>query len=170
MLSSDCLCLVADCGSLIAPQNGSVDHPKTVSVYSSMIFVATATFSCQSGFVLSGESELSCLESGLWSGSSPECRKLTTPGPTAPQETTTPKVTTPSKPTTPDASAIFCPQLFDLLNGFKSSNDTVEGTVVVFGCYPGYFLNGRKNLTCTANGSWSDVEPTCEGTLICSFA
>ena len=74
---SGCLCLVADCGSLDAPQNGFVDHPKTVSVYRSTMFVATATFSCHSGFVLSGESELSCLETGLWSGSSPVCRKLT---------------------------------------------------------------------------------------------
>ena len=70
-------CLVADCGSLDAPEDGSVDHPTTVSVYRSTIFVATATFSCHSGFVLSGERELSCLETGLWSGSSPECRKLT---------------------------------------------------------------------------------------------
>ena len=70
-------CLVADCGSLDATEDGSVDHPTTVSVYGSTIFVATATFSCHSGFVLSGESELSCLETGLWSGSSPECRKLT---------------------------------------------------------------------------------------------
>ena len=77
MLCSVYICLVADCGSLDAPQNGFVDHPKTVSVYRSTMFVATATFSCHSGFVLSGESELSCLETGLWSGSSPVCRKLT---------------------------------------------------------------------------------------------
>ena len=170
LLSSDCLCLVADCGSLVAPQNGSVDHPKTVSVYSSMIFVATATFSCQSGFVLSGESELSCLKSGLWSGSSPECRKLTTPGPTTPEATTPPELKISPEPTTPGTSGIFCPELSDPLNGFKSSNDTAEGTVITFGCKPGYFLNGTHNLTCTANGSWSDVEPTCEGTLICSLA
>ena len=71
------LCLVADCGPLDAPDNGSVDHPTTVSVYGSVIAVATASLSCQWGFVLSGESELTCLETGLWSGPSPVCRKLT---------------------------------------------------------------------------------------------
>ena len=59
-----------------APQNGFVDHPTTVSVYDSSIFVATATFSCLPGFVLSGEIELACLETGLWSGPSPFCCKL----------------------------------------------------------------------------------------------
>ena len=59
---------------------------------------------------------------------------------------------------------ILCPGLSDPLNGFKSSNHTVEGTVIEFGCFEGYFLNVRQNLTCTENGSWSGIEPTCEGT------
>ena len=61
---------------------------------------------------------------------------------------------------------VLCPGLSDPLNGFKSSNDTVEGTVIEFGCFEGYFLHGRQNLTCAENGSWSGVEPTCEGTSI----
>ena len=71
------LCLVADCGLLTAPEYGFVDHLKTVSVYGSVIFTATAEFSCQRGFALSGESELLCLETGLWSSPIPECRKWT---------------------------------------------------------------------------------------------
>ena len=77
LLYGELVCLVADCGSLDAPENGSVHHPLTVSVYGSVIVIATATFSCHSEFVLSGESELTCLETGLWSGPSPDCRKLT---------------------------------------------------------------------------------------------
>ena len=69
--------LVADCRPLDAPQNGFVDHPKTVSIYGFVSFMATATFSCQSGFFLFGEIELICLQTGHWSGPSPECRKLT---------------------------------------------------------------------------------------------
>ena len=65
---------------------------------------------------------------------------------------------------------ILCSGLSDPLNGFKSSNDTVEGTIIEFSCSDGYFLNGRQNLTCTANGIWSDVEPTCEGTLLYSVS
>jgi len=37
-------------------------------------------------------------------------------------------------------------------------------SVVRFSCEPGYTLRGSSERTCQANGSWSGVQPECEGT------
>jgi len=32
-----------------------------------------------------------------------------------------------------------------------------------FVCDIGYVMKGKKEITCTSRGSWSDAVPTCEG-------
>ena len=63
--------LAVDCGSLQGPQDGQV-------VLSGTIFGSTATYSCNSGFVLLGDKTRRCQANGEWSGLVPLCiRKQT---------------------------------------------------------------------------------------------
>ena len=57
-----------DCGALMPPTDGSVEHPTTT-------FMSTATYSCNSGFTVEGDSTRTCQANGTWSGSDPTCRQ-----------------------------------------------------------------------------------------------
>ena len=74
MASSTCknlcdifLILIVDCGSLTDPDNGSVDHTAGTTVGQ------TATYSCNTGYNLVGDSTRTCQATGNWSGSAPTC-------------------------------------------------------------------------------------------------
>ena len=55
-----------DCGTLAAPQNGQVTLTATT-------FMSTATYSCNSGYNLSGSGTRTCQASGTWSDTAPTC-------------------------------------------------------------------------------------------------
>ena len=78
MTSSRCINLhdvfliltVVDCGSLTDPANGSVTHT------SGTTFGQTATYSCNTGYNLTGDSTRTCQATGQWSGSAPTCEGM----------------------------------------------------------------------------------------------
>ena len=55
-----------DCGVLGNPANGEVFVMNT-------IYNSVATYSCNTGYNLTGDDMRRCLESGFWSGSEPSC-------------------------------------------------------------------------------------------------
>ena len=57
-----------DCGSLTDPANGQVD------LTSGTTFGQTATYSCNTGYNLVGDSTRTCQATGEWSGSTPTCQ------------------------------------------------------------------------------------------------
>ena len=57
---------VVDCESLPHPTNGFV-------AFSSTIFNSVATYGCQQGYQLEGETQRTCLASSQWSGAQPSC-------------------------------------------------------------------------------------------------
>ena len=57
-----------DCGSLTDPANGQVD------LTSGTTFNQTATYSCNTGYNLVGDSTRTCQATGVWSGSAPTCQ------------------------------------------------------------------------------------------------
>ena len=59
-------CIAVSCGHLGHPPKGRV----TTSGYS---VGSTATYSCEVGYALEGESERECLVTGEWSGNEPVC-------------------------------------------------------------------------------------------------
>ena len=61
-------CTVVDCGNLSNPRFGKV-------VLSGTVFGSTATYSCQPGYILVGQSTRSCQADGDWSGRAPVCRR-----------------------------------------------------------------------------------------------
>ena len=57
-----------NCGPLTDPANGQVSHPDGTT------FGQTATYSCNTGFNLVGDSTRMCQATGMWSGSEPTCQ------------------------------------------------------------------------------------------------
>ena len=57
---------VVDCGLMDNPGNGVVSF--TATTYNSV-----ATYSCNTGYTLTGDDTRTCQSSSLWSGSEPTC-------------------------------------------------------------------------------------------------
>ena len=82
MTSSACINLhviflilaVVDCGTLTDPANGQVD------LTSGTTFRQTATYSCNAGYNLVGDSTRTCQATGVWSGSVPTCQGVLVKG------------------------------------------------------------------------------------------
>lgn len=94
-------------------------------------------YRCISGYKLSGPSRRSCLPSGGWSGSSPECLE------------------------------IACPALVPLENGHVSTEGTsngrlVQGSKLVYHCDPGFTLEGNGTRVCQDDARWGGHQPFCK--------
>ena len=61
---------VVDCGTLANPANGQV------STTARTTFRQTATYSCNTGYNLVGDSTRTCQATGQWSGSVPTCQRM----------------------------------------------------------------------------------------------
>ena len=48
-------------------------------------------------------------------------------------------------------------------NGAKLGESYGIGDVVHFTCNEGHEPEGAANMTCSANGTWSEEKPTCPG-------
>ena len=59
-----------DCGNLTHPAIGQVDHTAGTT------FGQTATYSCNTGYNLVGDSTRTCQAEGIWSGSEPTCEGM----------------------------------------------------------------------------------------------
>ena len=57
-----------ECGTLNATTNGQVNHSAGTT------FGQTATYSCDIGYTLEGNSTRTCQANGMWSGSEPTCQ------------------------------------------------------------------------------------------------
>ena len=57
---------VADCGSLSDPPNGAVSVSATT-------YTSNATYTCDSGYTINGDSMRMCQADGEWSGGEPSC-------------------------------------------------------------------------------------------------
>ena len=61
---------VVDCGTQTNPDNGQVTHVNGTT------FGQTATYSCDIGYNLLGDSTRMCQTTGVWSGSTPTCQGM----------------------------------------------------------------------------------------------
>ncbi|KAG8524073.1 CUB and sushi domain-containing protein 3 [Galemys pyrenaicus] len=96
-------------------------------------FSSSVIYSCMEGYILSGPSVRQCTANGTWSGTLPNCTIISCGDPGIPA------------------------------NGLRYGDDYVVGQNVSYMCQPGYTmeLNGSRIRTCTTNGTWSGVMPTC---------
>lgn len=99
---------------------------------------STAVYSCDYGYVLTGEAVLSCGLGGAWTGKPPSCRYVDC-----------------GTPARPDRGSL------NLLN-----ETTTVGSIVKYDCDDDYWLvGGDSEQTCTKDGKWSGTTPACEREL-----
>ena len=114
------------CLELADPSNGSV----MISVDGENNKVAT--YSCDEGFVLSGDSTRECLGNQQWTGNEPTCWTVSCGDPGTPT------------------------------HGYHNGGAYFFDTQVVYNCESGYVLIGSQILNCTGSGVWNDSAPTCD--------
>ncbi|XP_064384964.1 uncharacterized protein LOC135333878 isoform X2 [Halichondria panicea] len=132
------ICSDVVCPTLNSPENGQISF--SVETDGS----TTATYSCDTGYGLSGGDSVRTCTAGVWTVPAPICE------------------------------AITCPALPLTENGvivFSTSEPYNLGTTATYSCNTGYGLSGGVILTCggdgsSPNGEWSGTPPTCE-TITC---
>ncbi|EDM16293.1 rCG60055, isoform CRA_a [Rattus norvegicus] len=99
---------------------------------------STVRFACDTGYILYGSEERTCLSNGSWTGRQPECK------------------------------AVQCGNPGTTANGkvFRIDGTTFSSSVI-YSCMEGYILSGPSVRQCTANGTWSGNLPNCT-TVTCS--
>ncbi|XP_065893685.1 CUB and sushi domain-containing protein 1-like isoform X2 [Dysidea avara] len=131
---SDDVCRKVPCSSLTDPNNGMI----TCSLGDDGVpsYEDTCSFTCNTGYELTGSDTRTCQSDGSWSGSDDVCRRVSCPSLTGPNN-----------------GMINC-SLGD--DGVPSYEDTCS-----FTCNTGYELTGSDTRTCQSDGSWSGNETIC---------
>ena len=168
--------------TLSAPINGELIKRGTGA------FGDTWTFSCNSGYALSGPTNVSCLSTAQWSSVAPTCQPVTCAAPNLPGNGTlsclsmqyqgicnvqcdfgfsligVSWIICQANTTWSNAgicSPIHCPEVVSPAFGAVSVSGTVLGSSVSYACSIGYSLSGSQSATCLATGRWSTTAPTC---------
>ena len=118
-------CVPVDCGNPGAPDNGQAQG--NIYTYTSIV-----TFSCNTGYNLSGNRSIECLSNRKWNASSPTCDPVDCGNPGAPD------------------------------NGQAQGNIYTYTSIVTFSCNTGYNLSGNHSIECLSNGKWNASSPTCD--------
>lgn len=175
-------CSIKECGALKAPLNGKVTM--TAASYG-----ANAVFACDAGFTLSGSATVTCQPDGTWSAGPPmclvkDCGPLTAPanGAVAAVVTTVGAVATYScaagyglaggaqrtcgttatwSGAAPTCAIKDCGPLTAPTNGTISAKVTTYGATATYACMAGFGPSGSETRTCTADGTWDGMAPTC---------
>ena len=127
--STGAICEAVNCGPLSNPGNGSVNTG------GGTLFGASATYSCDSGYALTGAATRTCEAVGAWSGSAPSC------APTS------------------------CGTVATVANATGSVPSATTGSIATFSCDPGYTRRSGTANTQTCNGSawsWTGAELVCD--------
>ncbi|HET7538646.1 MAG TPA: hypothetical protein VFK05_02205 [Polyangiaceae bacterium] len=177
-------CVIANCPALASPTGGTVDAP-------TLTFGATATYSCNAGYTISGMATRTCQPDGTWSGTAPtcaakDCGTLAAPsngsisvpstlvGATATYSCNATSGYTLSgsatrqcqtsatwSGTAPTCTLKDCGALTSPTNGSVSQSNTKVGGTATYSCNSGYVLNGNATRTCQTSGAWDGSAPTC---------
>jgi hypothetical protein len=92
----------------------------------------TAEYSCNPGYIRSGDRTRTCLSPGMWSGNAPTCEP------------------------------VDCGVLFPPANGIVVVGTTTLGSVATYSCDPSLRIVGTDSRDCQEDGTWSGETPTCE--------
>ena len=130
---------------LTGPLNGEVTFDGT-SVGSS------ATYTCNDGFILSGNQRRQCLRTGNWTGSDPICRSTNLVCVIILCDYFSPVI---------DCGPLSAPS-----NGEVRVPSTTFGSNARYSCFTGFTLVGFSTRVCQLDGRWSGKAPVCEGELI----
>ena len=180
-----------DCTDPGVPTNGQ----RSGQSYS---YNSVVTFSCNTGYTLTGVNSLICLSSGSWNGTAPTCNKVNCGDPGVPingqkvgdtftyLETVafscvsddysligSPAITCQSNGSWSDTVPVCsthsdCTDPGIPANGVRIGNDFSYNSLVSFSCYPGYQLNGIAAITCGINNIWNSTNLPTCDVIYCS--
>lgn len=149
------------CPALTNPANGVVSFAGTT-------FRSVATYTCNDGYVISGNEQRTCLETGEWSGQIPTCVSKSWvffQGEVTPlTHTLTHSLSCLVHSLSTSLSLVPQPGCGDPgvpSNGRRMGDVFSSGSVVFFRCFDDYDLIGSKYRTCQSSGRWSGTQPTC---------
>lgn len=124
-------CLKVQCPSFPTIANGNV-------LGDSITFGSNISVLCDVGFIITGESHITCLSNGSWSiAQFPSCKR------------------------------IACPIPDIISNGNVRYNELYVGDSVQYSCSTGFELVGNSKRICTGSGQWSGNKPYCQR-VVCS--
>ena len=129
----------------------------------SATYGGTVTYSCDTGYQLSGSATVTCQASGSWS-TRPSCTGIL-------HCSFYDQIKWPvlHMSLCSNVTAVSCGYPPSISNGFRGTpTHTTYGGTVTYSCDTGYQMSGSATVTCQASGSWS-TRPSCTGTLHCSF-
>ncbi|XP_064397052.1 sushi, von Willebrand factor type A, EGF and pentraxin domain-containing protein 1-like isoform X2 [Halichondria panicea] len=119
-------CRLANCGLLPSLSNGEVS-------FSATTFNSVASYTCDLGYILIGETSRMCQLDEQWSGDAPTCDVVQCPSISAPD----------------NGGLIFT-------NGF------IFSSLARYSCEGGYDISGASIRICRSTGLWSAIAPTCQ--------
>ncbi|RXM27789.1 CUB and sushi domain-containing protein 3 [Acipenser ruthenus] len=110
---------------------GSPIYGRTIG--NSFNFNDVVTFSCNTGYILQGPTRAQCQANRQWSHPPPTCKVINCGDPGIPA------------------------------NGLRYGEEFSVGQNITFVCQPGYTMEPKisRIRTCTTNGTWSGVMPSC---------
>ncbi|XP_078575446.1 sushi, von Willebrand factor type A, EGF and pentraxin domain-containing protein 1-like isoform X3 [Branchiostoma floridae x Branchiostoma japonicum] len=120
------LCIPVSCGQPDTVENGKV------KANFGHIYNEVAEYTCDEGYVLSGNRSRICQADGTWSGENPRCKPR------------------------------HCPVPSHLKNGKMKGIQYFYRQSVQYSCNEGYILHGSVSRSCLADGMWSGTEPVCK--------
>ncbi|XP_043572153.1 sushi, von Willebrand factor type A, EGF and pentraxin domain-containing protein 1 isoform X1 [Chiloscyllium plagiosum] len=101
----------------------------------SYVYQDSVTYQCDYGYGLQGNVERFCQADGTWNGTEVSCQRIS------------------------------CEPHSEVDNAVSIGTGDSYMSNVTFVCDVGYHLVGPQNITCLANGTWSQPVPHCEVTL-----
>ncbi len=141
---------VVTCTDLTPPTNGNLST-------TSLNYQGIATYSCDPGYVLTGNSGSAvrtCQTTSQWSGEAPTCpRELAMVGGSNGDQD---YITT----------VVDCGPLAITNGAVDTSSGTTFMMTATYTCNTGYNIVGSESRICGASGVWSPTAPVCESMLI----
>ncbi|XP_041462289.1 sushi, von Willebrand factor type A, EGF and pentraxin domain-containing protein 1-like isoform X3 [Lytechinus variegatus] len=130
------MCTADVCLPLSSPANGRVNVSCNADGANTLLVGSRCAYECDAGFGLKGETELSCLSGGQWSGAPPTCVRV-------------------------QCSTLAVPENGRVTPEGCRLGPSSSGSVCRFSCSSGFNLLGRGNLRCNKKGVWSNRAPLC---------
>ncbi|ELU02745.1 hypothetical protein CAPTEDRAFT_117873, partial [Capitella teleta] len=110
----------------------ALEAPSNADILSSNTHYGGRTvFACHEGHLMQGEAELTCTGDGQWDADPPTCIAAICPDPIVPNHCS------------------------------KDGNRFYFPYNVTYHCFAGYTMTGAAIVSCLADGTWSEVPPTC---------
>jgi len=118
------ICVLIECPVLTDPLNGIV-------ILNDNIPGETASYDCNPGYGLMGNTRRQCRIDGIWTGVEPTCEE------------------------------VFCPVLMNPANGQVFPTGQRVLAQAVYNCDPGFTIEGLLVRICLDNGEWGGDDPVC---------